>query len=120
MREFSSHQAAGTHLAPVAHFERELFEISERIARLTLALDVEITPHFIEDVLASRHLKPLDHEHNHGELRALLVMHFEIVTHAVDTLGDTVTFSLLAAVETHLATRGFDLTAFSFLHFRHE
>ena len=96
--------------------ESLLQSLNERIARLSLTLDLPI--HDEQDIAKVLHwhkeLTPFDsalQNREHRELQGLLVLRYHLEKTLVESLGFEKLIEVMTQVETHLSTEGFQAGA---------
>jgi len=97
-------------MSALEHHDREMREVDERIARLSLLIGADLSRHdVIGDILAGRFAAPggsKSHTNPVQELRALLVMKYRIELSWIDEDGLEECARRLAELEGKLRDRG--------------
>jgi hypothetical protein len=96
-------------MSALEHFDDELLALEERIKRLGIACGVDLAQKnavvsvIMGDFGACRHGDMPKRE----ELRALLMMKYQIQTHCIDALGAGDCLKIVEDIDARLARRGF-------------
>lgn len=99
-------------MSELEHFDREIYALDERIARLSLICGVDLSRTETVAGLIKGHFETCAHAnyvsaHHRDELRALLMMKYKIESSCIDTLGVEDCVRLVSEQSDRLRRSGF-------------